>query len=66
MVWTREIPTQPGWYWWRPAPKHTKCIVLLSGGLLYSVLEIMLAKEWSRDDWPAGGEWQQVAEPTDS
>lgn len=58
MKWTREKPTQPGWYWWR-APRKRPRVLLVSayaftktryqdglGGDVYLV-ENMVPGEWA-------------------
>lgn len=37
MSWTKKLPTQPGWYWWRSDISCLGMVVLLSGGLIHSM-----------------------------
>lgn len=53
---TKETPTNHGWYWYRQTPKSTAFIVLFQRGEFYSV--------FTREPLPlSDGEWCRVEEP---
>ena len=40
MKWTKEPPTEPGYYWWRLTPEHMHQQVQVCGEVLYVVATI--------------------------
>jgi hypothetical protein len=60
MMWTKEPPTEPGWYWWRedatrlPYPRHVRHD---GDGVLYVIgYQFPTVAEY-------GGEWQGPIAP---
>lgn len=62
--WTKEPPTEPGWYWWRPMPEMMPVTVQVYGEFLHvsaSISEhpIMLQVQNVIGEWGS----ERIAEP---
>jgi hypothetical protein len=78
--WTRERPTEPGWYWWRVSPNTCPDLVLLRKGgvgseetVLCDVIGTIERGEWSFSDKRCcllkdllSGEWQGPLTPNEA
>ena len=54
--WTTDIPTEPGWYWLRHAPKDCGRIVYVKNifgmdGLFYEAMVRVEANPYGTDQW---------------
>lgn len=53
LVWTRERPTEPGWYWWRTT-SHERIVQVTqmpSGSFWFFVPDVSLSVESSVGQW---------------
>jgi hypothetical protein len=63
MRWTRERPTQPGWYWWRHSSASTPWIARVNDGLeVGAINEALTVSEVDHVD-ECGGEWCAIPLP---
>ncbi len=53
-VWTKQPPTEPGWYWWRESLPMLGMIVLVSSGKVHSMFH---HTPFAEAPELAGGEW---------
>lgn len=61
-AWSKELPTEPGWYWWRQQPTDppdARYVHADDDGALH------MSDGYGGSDpvEGAGGEWQRVEEP---
>ncbi len=60
-AWSRELPTEPGWYWYRGPGQACECLAQLAGQKDVTLYLADGEQSWHRDNLT--GEWQRVAEP---
>lgn len=65
MTWTRDVPTKPGWYWWRDKQPG---VIFLRIYLIYDFDGTLMVDEG--EEWKPvsdkGGEWQGPLEPEEA
>ena len=64
-MWTKEPPTEPGWYWWRDEDQTPNCVDVIEDRFDYELKVENEPGRWRELDCLNHGEWwpDRIQEP---